>query len=548
MAIDEASECPALVRTIIHNRDAAADSVTDMFKQNLGEVDSKNIVVRFSVAGTGAFASTVGSKQENFKNLNPSFVMRHRELRNRFLDVLPEMLVLGGGGERKKLSECIEECLPVVAVMMENGRMASIASNALQEQDELVPIVESTLVETIALKFMRSNGLEKLVNNPNRRHRVAAAALAVHLFQGRASENFPENKDDYERKALDMDFVLTFAEDIIKNGGQVKRIVSKYGLLEPNYNEREQIWGPSEAIKRPFLMTASQQIIALYMLDVKLESMLEATPYGFETLTSHMVKCAVAASLAVSESKRPNLQAVLALIGFQVCENSTDDDIREVWKELKEYRAIGSKCVGDVGEEHDTVFRSTRQFQVELLIETKPGEGSFLVIDKHLHKALKNLKPNRNEYSSPITCVNYGSSPFADGFITFHLEKIGGGPSRLGWKKMFPFTIMNQSKDYHSSSLDTSKLQLHAKRGKHKLVDPLFGDIRLLCVSSSTEVLIAKTSCKAREFLPYCVDQSALLKDLLKTLQSQRAKKQRLHTHAYYCDEKGEVVQRDRVD
>ena len=108
VAIDEASECPELVRTIIHNRDAAADSVTDMFKQNLGEVDSKNIVVRFSVAGTGAFASTVGSKQENFKNLNPSFVMRHRELRNRFLDVLPEMLVLGGGGERKKLSDCIE--------------------------------------------------------------------------------------------------------------------------------------------------------------------------------------------------------------------------------------------------------------------------------------------------------------------------------------------------------------------------------------------------------------------------------------------------------
>ena len=107
------------------------------------------------------------------------------------------------------------------------------------------------------------------------------------------------------------------------------------------------------------------------MLGVRLGSMLEASPFGFETLSTHLVKCAVAASLAVSREERPDRRSVLATIGFQVCNKSTHPDIKKVWNELRQFRAVGSKCEKFEGVEDDTVFLSTRQLQVELMIQTK---------------------------------------------------------------------------------------------------------------------------------------------------------------------------------
>jgi len=203
---------------------------------------------------------------------------------------------------------------------------------------------------------------------------------------------------------------------------------------------------------------------------------------------------------------------------------------------------FGSKFKEIEGNERGTVFQRTRQLQAELLIQQKKKEAEVLVVEKLLHEALQlqDLEPNPARYFSPIARVNFGSSPFADGFFTFYVKSTRTGDKSKDAKR---FTIMNQSKDYHnSSSLDAKKLQQHAERGKHKLLDPLFGKFRLLCVSSSKEVLVAKKKCNKRDFLPYCADHSTPLNDLLATLTNQRNRSQRLKTHAHFCDQEGKSI------
>jgi hypothetical protein len=117
----------------------------------------------------------------------------------------------------------------------------------------------------------------------------------------------------------------------------------------------------------------------------------------------------------------------------------------------------------------------------------------------------------------PVTCINYGNSPFADGFVTFYVkEKDNDTP--------FKFTVMNQSKDYHNETkLDAKKLNVHAYTGQDKLLDNVFGEKRLLCVSGAHDVVVAKKTCRTkRNFMPFAADKSMLLKELLGKLESQR--------------------------
>lgn len=295
------------------------------------------------------------------------------------------------------------------------------------------------------------------------------------------------------------------------------------------------------------------------MLDVRLENMLEATPYGFETLTTHLVKCAVAASLAVDKEKRPCLQEVLKKIGFQVDSLSTSTCIKNKWNELATFKVIGSKWENKERRSCQ-VFRSTYQMKAKLM-KARLGpkrETECLIVDKLLFEALKNLRPDPEAYSSPVACVNFGNSPFADGFVTFYVTKESRCNSGAASDTQEPqledspeannvtrFTIMNQSKDYHTTSLDVTKLQKHSERGKDKLLNTIFGESRLLCVSSSKEVILSKRECQPRDFLPFCADQSTILENLLATLQKQRAKESRLQTHACYCDEDGEQLNED---
>lgn len=164
-----------------------------------------------------------GSIADSFTMVQPTYVLCSVKLRDSFLCGLPEFLLPGSGGHKESLSTCIDNHLPVVAAMMENGRMASIACATLTNHPEDIPIVEATLVAMIATKFMKSNGLQQLVKDRERRYRVASAAIAVHLFQegsqGSQPRRFPKSKKEYEQKVQAMDVALMLANDA-KGPGQ----------------------------------------------------------------------------------------------------------------------------------------------------------------------------------------------------------------------------------------------------------------------------------------------------------------------------------------
>mmetsp|Transcript_27073 Transcript_27073/g.64705 ORF Transcript_27073/g.64705 Transcript_27073/m.64705 type:complete len:904 (-) Transcript_27073:212-2923(-) len=544
VAIDEASCCPNMVRSILRDVDAADRLVRETLCKCLGMEDTSMTTrldnIKFSVAGTGAFAVTSGSADDAYEVTQSTYSQYHDDLKVKLLKCVPDHLVRGGGTTRMNLSTCVSDVLPVISVMMENGRMGSIACASLKEHPAGVPIVESNLVENIVTKFMRSNGLDDLRNYPEHQCRVAAAALAVHLFQGKSSTaKLPNDADEYHKVAMEMDFALELCQDITKKNVTVEGIMSRYGLLEPNPDSSEQIWELGAEIKRPFVIPSSQQIIALYMMGVELETL----PFDFGTLSTHLVKCAVAASLAVSESGRPDLQSTLKTIGFQVCDVSTDSKVKEQWNLLAQWKAVGSKSLDGNGKESKTVSLRTRQLQAGLLIETKEGKDpaeEVLAIETSLYRTLKGLKPSENIYSSPVTCLNGFSSPFADGFVTFYVKDM-----KEPGDNFFKFTIMNHSKDYQISPFDTETLQQHVQSGKHELLDPHFGVARLLCVSSSQENLIHAKELSAGQFLPFCVDQSIILHRLFGTLtkQKQRSRAKRLKRYAIMCDEDGNPLE-----
>ena len=77
-------------------------------------------------------------------------------------------------------------------------------------------------------------------------------------------------------------------------------------------------------------------------------------------------------------------------------------------------------------------------------------------------------------------------------------------------------------------------------------MDPCFGDRRLLCLSARKEVVCEDNSRQTiygRPFLPYCVDSSKVLTDLLKLLDEKRSKKARTKNCAIYVDEQNKEVQ-----
>jgi hypothetical protein len=534
VAIDEASACPRLIRSIIRNVAGAVEAV----KQDL----DARIDVQFSVAGTGTSASTAGSLPESFAAFQTT-IEGNFKLKSKLLSTVPKLILPGSGGCHVDLlkENAFDKRLPVAAVLMENGRMASIAAAVLKKHPTEVPVVEANLVAIIVTSFMNSNGLKELVEDTDKRHMVAAAAIAVHLFQDDVSTErlYPVQSDKYENMVSEMRFALPLDAEIDETiGGReggIKKLVSRYGILEPN---RESSPKPGDRIQTPYVMKPAQQLIALYMLDVELGGMLESTPFGFETLSTHLIKCAVAASVTVQYDCRPSLHKVLSKIGFEIDEQSTSDEIKKVWSKMKDYKAT---CSTISGFEKTQLYRRTRQLQVELHIRKSKQHGKILVVDKLLLAVLTSLHYAQDfttVHSSllPVTCINYGNSPFADGFVTFYVkEKDKDTP--------FKFTVMNQSKDYHNETkLDAKKLNAHACTGQDELLDKVFGEKRLLCVSGAHDVVVAKKKCQMkRNCMPFAADKSMLLKELLGKLESQRNIRIRISTFGAFLKD-GKLV------
>jgi hypothetical protein len=74
--------------------------------------------------------------------------------------------------------------------------------------------------------------------------------------------------------------------------------------------------------------------------------------------------------------------------------------------------------------------------------------------------------------------------------------------------------------------LNFANLKKHAKCCEDSILDNVFGKGRLFCVAGSDEKVIAKNKKNGndikRSFIPYAVNRSKILQELLSTLENQR--------------------------
>lgn len=228
-------------------------------------------------------------------------------------------------------------------------------------------------------------------------------------------------------------------------------------------------------------MKPAQQLVALTMLGMEADQFLEATPYGFEVLSTHIAKSAIAASSVIKEESHPTLQEALQSIGFEIDDSSTSDELKTEWGKLATLVVVehafdytGTETERSVPFEN---AMKTRPMNVELRqlwdIDT---DEPLLQIDSMAFKTLTVMDAQAKDktFVLPSTWIHFGASPFADGFVTFSCKK--KTPETATANPPFKFTLENQAKDYHNGSkLLIRKLNEHAVRCGDSLLDGVFG-------------------------------------------------------------------------
>lgn len=576
LAIDEASRCPKLVRSIIADQTAAGEAVAEALMAAAGVSGvqageaGKYVEVSFSVAGTGANTGSVGSNTKNFEPLEPSAKGFTEKLCTHFLGKSTFLMFPGETEETAATYALIKDKLPVVAALMENGRMASIAAGILKKAGS-APVKEATLVDQIITAYLESNGMKDLVGDEDveRKHMVAACALAVHLFQwpwnGKCKT--PKDGEEFQTFMAEMKCGVEFSEyveECVTEGlpdNAVQAMVRQFGLLEPSFKSTRL--QPGGIATNLFEMKPAQQLVAIAMLGLSASSFLDPTPYGFETLSTHVAKCAIASASVIDQESRPTLKDVFTKIGFKLDPKATSSAVKKAWDSLDEYQIVEHSFEGTSG----TTPADTRQMQVELELCVDDEGNDLLQICNHAFKTLQSMKANdegsKKLPALPSAWTNFGASPLADGFVTFFCRKVTPKPKKQGRivtpnprnpkrrrkatsppNPPFKFTLEDQAKDYHNGSrLSIKKLNEHAERCSDASLNGVFGKDRLLCVAASSNVLFAKATCtQTRDFIPYAFDKGEILSELLETLEEQRNVKSRVETNATFCDANGTKV------
>lgn len=538
VAIDEGSGCPLAIRSIIHNQADAATVVA----RALG---TEHVEIMFSVAGTGALSGAIGSNTDNFEIESPSARSMTKELCNHFLGSGLSLKLPGDQEVQQVTYERIRETLPAVATLMENGRMASITATRLRNlaasSKSTAVVVEADIVSSTVDSFMKSNGMQILTREGNEKLKrtVAACAFAVHLFQwGNGTDGIPTPYDslEFQKFMNSMRCGVEFSEHVEKTVGvpgaklnTMQRIVRNFGLLEPSVHAGAM--QPGFEAKNLFVMTSAQQLVALTLLGMTASSFLEASPFGFEILSTHVAKCAIAASSVIKEPERPNLQTTLSKIGFRLDpHDNTDSSVKGEWENLESYKVANHTF----NEEEDAEAFETRQMNVGLELFADEDGIDLLQIAKDAFRTLLGMGVSADdefEGALPSTWINYGASLLADGFVTFFCKKTDE-------RGAFRFTLMIQAKDYHNKSkLNIKKLKGHADRCKDVSLDGVFGECRLLCVAGSKDIVEAKQKCtQKRHFVPYASDKGEILKALLAVLESQRNANTRAKRFGTLCN------------
>ena len=134
MCLDEVCSCLILVRAIVANRSAVGEAVVKaLFPGNVDRVS-----VLFSCAGTGAAMSSVGSSVDNFDIVDPAatkddankalFDQGVKKVVNDEEEKEPIKLIFPDGQRYPVTYANVKKHLPFVKVLLDNGRMNSIAS------------------------------------------------------------------------------------------------------------------------------------------------------------------------------------------------------------------------------------------------------------------------------------------------------------------------------------------------------------------------------------------------------------------------------------
>ena len=569
VAIDEASTCRLLTRAVISDHaDFFNEEIANFILEKTAVppgVSVPPIRVIFSIGGTGAYMKYIGSQANDFSIVEPTATSEfglYWKTALREAGVLKFCAGNTNGQQGYLTPDQVKEHLPVLGCLMQNARMASIALHILLSDNRPVAIDEAQVVNKVIKKFISSNGLKRL-EWPKKKEAaaaIAACAFAVHLFQwDRENPSEFVNEKMLQEWLYEMKSGVDFAWDVglatnLNNTNMVTAIVSNYGLLEQRHDPFRLDKG-MYLINKPFLMRPSQQLVALHLLGADVSNMVASNPHGFEVLTTQIIKAALAASSVVAETSRPSIAKSLKTIGFNHTEGITYDSMGNLFRNFDTLKVV-RHYFGEASPGNSSSFQ-THLMKVEL--ETLHvngyqggvkidgvevfGDHEVVMIDGEVAGRLKKLVHQRHgkecHYYPPITCVNYGNSPLADGFVTCLARDTSDNKSGA-----FPVSILNQSKDKHSNGgMPITKLNTHADRCAKEVLDGLFGSQRLLCVSTPTQQFSDSYRCKKCNFLPYVLSQSNILEGLMSELLDQRSKQGQIKEHAQFFNGNGKKVE-----
>lgn len=544
IAIDEASSCRILARALICDAAYFSNELTNLIvKQTLPDGICPELEVSFSVGGTGAPTNSIGSLPSTFQVIEPTAALAAGIYWKASLKEI---------GFRDP--DQLKEDLPILGCLMENGRMASIAICLLRQQirESSMPnarsLQEADLVDTIIEAFMYSNGLSglDLDRGKEKAAAYAACAFAVLLFQWDRERPSPSLTSKERNKYLfkfksGVEFI-----DITSNPYDKERIVKdlvvRYGLLEQNDQSPRKIGGGRFYFVDPFRMRPSQQLVALQLMGVRAREMVASNPYGLEVLTTQIIKVALAATSVIVESKRPSVMATLAKIGVKTNSSILHESTSNILSTLDSLKVVPHYFKNE-RTVMDTSYR-THLMKVELEIFQREGK-KMVMIDAAAGNRLEKItqqnqysRSMKNVFHPPIACINYGNSSLADGFVSCIVKN--------DQDQVFQFTIMNQSKDKHTttSGLHISGLNSHADRCADPVLDGLFGEKRLLCVSTPRDYVSNQNKCRIkRKFASYVLLNCEILGLLMRDLNLQRSKEGRKRLNGAIYDSEGRKIQ-----
>ena len=122
-------------------------------------------------------------------------------------------------------------------------------------------------------------------------------------------------------------------------------------------------------------MSSPQLLTAVCLLGLDFKSMLDPKWFGFDKLSTHLVKCALAASAAVDKAKgkRPSVKDTLACLGFQLDGHATSDHVQAQWAALVNLTPAFSSSVSS-SDYHSRTLQLSAGLQ---LVETD-SQGALL--------------------------------------------------------------------------------------------------------------------------------------------------------------------------